>query len=207
MGRALHRSHERGSAGQFTLGRKSRLHAFSIHQGGTTLRVLGEGFANRSDSECVFGGDLRAAATWVSPSEVQCLAPPVNASSGKCEGDQLEVAIVPGAETRNTVTLLRTATPRLLSVQPATGFYRSAQWVRVYGYGFVASQLLSCLFYAEGVRILVTVPDVMYVSQSEVACLQPVLEAALLMPSYLEVSVDGQVWNKSGLASVQVGVG
>ena len=163
-------------------------------QGGTVLRVFGEGFANRSDSECVFGGGaLREPATWVSPTEVRCVAPPLNVSSGQCQGDQLEVAVVPGAETRNAVTLLRTPTPTILGVEPGRGYYGLPQWVTLTGYGFVASEQLACLFYAGEARVRVTVPDVAYVSPSEVACLQPVLDAPFLRPSYVELSVDGQV--------------
>ena len=118
------------------------------HAGGTLLRVFTEGVANRSDLGCMFP-DQSTPATFVSPTELRCLAPPTNSSSTQCRGEALEVTLLTGQATKNAVPLLRVPSPAILGVQPSRGYYRAPQWVRLTGYGYVDSQQLSCLFYNE----------------------------------------------------------
>ena len=121
-------------------------------QGGTLLRVFTEGLTNRSDLECVFQGQPSSPATWVSPTEVHCVTPTSNTSSADCEGEALEVTLTPGHATKNGVPLRRVATPAILEVEPARGYYREPQWVRLTGYGYLDTQQLSCLFYNDAGR-------------------------------------------------------
>ena len=107
-----------------------------------------EGVANRSDLGCMFP-DQSTPATFVSPTELRCLAPPTNSSSTQCRGEALEVTLLTGQATKNAVPLLRVPSPAILGVQPSRGYYRAPQWVRLTGYGYVDSQQLSCLFYNE----------------------------------------------------------
>ena len=61
-------------------------------RGGTLVRVLGEGLANRSGLRCVFAGATDSPATWVSPSEALCLTPPARTpDAGACAADAVEL--------------------------------------------------------------------------------------------------------------------
>ena len=56
-------------------------------------------------------------------------------------------------------------------------------------------------------QLVVSGTDVSYISATEVACLQPVLDSPFLAPSYIEVSLDGQVYSKTLAAYAIVGRG
>ena len=167
--------------------------------GGTLLRVAGEGLLDLGATECLFAGGLRTPATAVSATEVRCHTPLGNASAEGCSGEALELQLLPGLPTSNRIPLRRVNTPSIVGLSPGRGYYRTPQWVRVEGYGFVDSPYLSCLFVAEaGPSRAVTGPGVVrYVSSTEVQCRQPRFAGAFPTNSYLEVSVDGQQFSRS----------
>ena len=90
-------------------------------------------------------------ASYVSSTEVTCRTPVVTRASEECNGGEaVELALTPEAMTRNRAGLQRVATPSVLEVEPNQGYWRQPQWVRITGYGFLASKQLRCKFFAEG---------------------------------------------------------
>ena len=56
-------------------------------QGGTLLKITGEGLAELGFLECNFAGGLKTPATLVSMSHVECYTPQTNTSSESCTGE------------------------------------------------------------------------------------------------------------------------
>ena len=62
--------------------------------GGTPLIVQGLGFTNTTQMTCVFPGAQHVPGTFLSSTQVLCMAPTADVSSS-CEGDPLELALMP----------------------------------------------------------------------------------------------------------------
>ena len=141
-------------------------------QGNTSLLLHGEGFQPLGPMHCVFAGGVQTPATYVSPTQMACYAPPATRASDECgKGEAVELSLSEGAVTQNYVALQRVATPSVLEVDPSRGYWRTGQWVRLQGYGFMASALLRCNFYGSGRDIIVTgEPDVQLLSSTEMLC-------------------------------------
>ena len=166
-------------------------------EGGTRLRVAGEGLRDLNYTECLFAGGLRTPATLLNATTVTCEAPRANASSEGCAGEAVELQLLPGLSTSNGIGLRRVNTPSVTRVSPARGYYIRPQWVRVVGYGFMRTPYLSCLFSAGASdSVVVSGPEaVQYVSTTEVLCRQPAVPVP--MDTHLEVSIDGQKFSRS----------
>ena len=172
--------------------------------GGTRILVHGEGF--RNGSSCHFGPGLRSAATFVSPTLLQCEAPPSKAVAEVCAGDLLEVTLVNDVLTDNRVPLLRVATPTITRVVPPRGYFSRRQWVVLEGYGFVKAPGLACRFSDAHAAVVVQGGSVHVNSSTRMMCLQPQFNRSLATPSHVAVSVDGQVFDRSAAAYAVVGV-
>ena len=172
-------------------------------QGGTEILVSGEGLANFGFTECQFGAGLSSPATWISTTQVKCVTPTVNSTSESCEGDALEIALASTLVTENRMGLRRISTPSVLGLSPSRGFYRTEQWVAVEGYGFLNSPTLTCRFFAASTKdgnfdVSVTGEEyAQFLSATELRCKQPIVAGPFPIPSYLEVSIDGQFFSKS----------
>ena len=172
--------------------------------GGTLLTVTGEGLVDLglNATGCHFAAaGVRTNATVLSPSTVRCHAPRADPASEGCTWEALEVQLLPALPTNNGVTVRRVPTPTIRSVSPARGWYCSPQWVLVRGASFVPTPQLSCKFAAgDGHSVVVRGADwVQYRSSSEVRCRQPDMTPVGIfpIPSYFEISVDGQVFSHS----------
>ena len=164
---------------------------FADEAGGTVLTVKGEGFV--PGVTCLFGG-RPARATVQGPDVVLCEAPPTSGAA-RCATEALEVGLGPRRlATENRVGLLRVSTPAVTAVVPDRGYHNASQVVHVSGYGFMPSPFATCRFAAKGVAVEAAGPGAVTVlSATRLLCRQPVHEGPLPVPSYLEVSMDGQV--------------
>ena len=162
--------------------------------GGTVLRVSGRGFADLGTGlYCQFSGAITMAATFKSPSLIECRAPEVPISADRPGADTVEVLLLPGLATRSGVQLQRPASPRLEGLAPDLGYFAEAQWLRVLGDGFAASPHLSCHFLSAGVARAVGADAVRRVSPTEVYCRRPALPAPPAAgPLSVVVCNDGQ---------------
>ena len=131
------------------------------------------------------------------------MTPTVNSTSESCEGDALEIALASTLVTENRMGLRRISTPSVLGLSPSRGFYRTEQWVAVEGYGFLNSPTLTCRFFAASTKdgnfdVSVTGEEyAQFLSATELRCKQPIVAGPFPIPSYLEVSIDGQFFSKS----------
>ena len=99
---------------------------------------------------------------------------------------------------RLQVALRRVPTPAVIAVEPDRGYHSQAQWVTVQGYGFELTAHLTCAFISAEERLYARSPyDVAFVSATEIRCRQPPNPRPFSIPSYLEVSVDGQVFSST----------
>ena len=157
--------------------------------GGTRIRVRGEGFPD--GVMCQFEGGTTTLPLVRGPDLVVCHAPPSNFPGGEA----LEIAIGPDLVTKNRARVLRVATPTVTRLEPRRGYHSAGQRVTVFGYGFLASEEAACKFAAGGAEVVVRGPsNVTVLSGNTLLCQQPVLPQ-LPTPSYLEVSIDGQVFD------------
>ena len=173
------------------------------------MEVTGEGFAAMGgEVRCQFNPTLSTAATLVNSTTLRCITPAANGTSQDCAGESLEVSLLAGLQTKNYVGLRRIATPAVMSVRPDRGFYASPLWVQVTGYGFLQAATLACRFLSHGRPPLTVTGDenVRFVSNTAVECRQPAVPTGFPVPSYLEVSVDGQVFSQSLIPFDIVGV-
>ena len=89
--------------------------------GGTMLTVTALGLSTSVTADCVFTGGVKAHATLVSPTELQCVAPPVNISSS-CEGEPLELSLQSWQVTTNRQPVRRVPTPSIVRLSPTWGY-------------------------------------------------------------------------------------
>lgn len=68
--------------------------SFGIYSGGEHVEISGEGFLDAELLGCIFGTVVSPAATWILPSKILCLTPPINSSSLAAE--KIEASLVVG---------------------------------------------------------------------------------------------------------------
>ena len=158
--------------------------------GGALIDVRGEGFV--APFQCAIAG-ATAPGTVVNATTLRCRAPAL-AVSGGCHGDAVEVAMQERVVTDNGVALRRVATPVISALNVSRGYHARPQAVLLTGHGFVASAYVACKFYARNFSAVVSGPgNVAVLSATSMICRQPALPTPLPAPSYLGISVDGQV--------------
>eukprot|EP01065_Artemidia_motanka_P005365 TRINITY_DN1259_c15_g1_i1.p1 TRINITY_DN1259_c15_g1~~TRINITY_DN1259_c15_g1_i1.p1 ORF type:complete len:6161 (+),score=1442.86 TRINITY_DN1259_c15_g1_i1:2253-18485(+) len=153
---------------------------------------------------------------------VECKMPSSPGGEGTCAGQPVEVTILGGATcdasspyfSENQLTVLRTPTAKITRVAPYFDVHQGGKVVTVTGIGFVDSPYLRCKWfsrdrsfdppdgdaiYAGKNAALVAVKDhpshnLTYLNSFTILCRQPpsYLNRPSLIPSYLEVSLDGQ---------------
>eukprot|EP01062_Namystynia_karyoxenos_P056248 TRINITY_DN47218_c0_g1_i1.p1 TRINITY_DN47218_c0_g1~~TRINITY_DN47218_c0_g1_i1.p1 ORF type:complete len:2822 (+),score=450.08 TRINITY_DN47218_c0_g1_i1:71-8536(+) len=159
---------------------------------------------------------------WLRNTSITCTAPALNSSVDQlsCDGDPVEVSLynTSSTYTDNRVLLKRVQSVMLndtIGAVPDSGFYTAvapdggAIMVNLTGFGFQVETnadgsvrcetCLACKFYSEtepDTAVVSAGPDmVTLVSPYHIRCVQPPTTRASIDPSFVDVSLDGQVYS------------
>jgi len=129
-----------------------------------------DGGRDQNDLRCRFG-DVTVVATWISPGELHCYAPPHRAGQYP-----VEVTTNDQDYTSQRLPFFFYQDPALSRILPVSGPAQTAGTrVTVYGDGFVNSSLLQCRFGAD-------VVPAEYISDHEITCDTPPLDEEPISP-------------------------
>lgn len=148
--------------------------------GGLKVRVRGRSFVNSTNLACMFGEAGVVAATFVSPTEIDCDVPTFDAPGPQ----EMEITVNGVGFTTDGNVFTYTGTPAVFSAAPDSGSANGGSVVVIEGTNFVDSSDLSCHFGDSSV-------SGRWISSQVVQCVAPVGVANTTVP--LSVSfVEGQ---------------
>jgi hypothetical protein len=160
--------------------------------GGPVVRILGTGFVDEV-YECFFG-DTPVPATFLSPVELECTAPPhvpgpvnVTVASPAEDLDEVEAAYRLRFEYQDAAYIE--------SVSPMAGPANGGTAVEVRGWGFSATEGLQCVFDGQGGRVLTNATRL---SDSIVRCVTPLYPSAPCTVS-LDLEASGYTATRGGV--------
>ncbi|CAM9733973.1 unnamed protein product, partial [Scytosiphon promiscuus] len=133
-------------------------------EGGTLVSVLGDGF-EQSDDIVVRFGLIHVQASFVSASEIQCLAPEQpNAGEVQVSVSTNGIDVESGSDAVFTYT----TSVSLSSIEPSWGFKEDGVTVTLHGSGFANTTDLACFFGRNGTQSIAR-----FESTATISCLVP----------------------------------
>ena len=162
----------------------------SVH-GGTTVTVSGSNFVHSGRVKCHFGDFLTSDARFVSPSELQCLAPMSNLVEGQVFFALSSMGGSVFGEGEFTFEYVKESL-RVATVSPLSGNLAGGTSVAVTVDGGDSSSVAFCKFGDE------VVPVSSYPSSSSVSCVSPARAASTPLTVALEVSSNGADFSSDG---------
>jgi hypothetical protein len=159
---------------------------------------------------CQFGGRAIVQAENVSFTSLECVVTHVDnvsSASSACDGQATEVTLY-GTQwfTENGVALKRAQSPRVDFVSPDRGGLAGGTRITVHGQGFIQSPYATCAFWSDNPLATEKLPPapLQYISPNAAVCVQPAALEASYDNSYLNVSVDGQLYAEQGPVQYQI---
>lgn len=188
---------------------------------GTNITILGNGFAEvplpdeTSKSkyypvQCRFGSDVYVPARLVSSTVAICTAPleSETTSSQTCGKQNVEISMYNTTFfTRNSISIQRAQSAKLISVSPLRGAMTSAvpQVINITGTGFQNSTFSRCKFFSNSpLATEVLTSPVVLITPNLIQCVQPNATQASYDTALLDVSIDGQQWTIDGPILYQI---
>jgi len=176
-------------------------------RGGTVIDIYGLGMPPNNFTRCRFGTAEQNAtvttAVYIEKDHIQCIAPP-SATGGEesCVGQKMDVDVTGmGRWSKNEIPLKRIATATINTLIPNRRNLAGGL-ITIIGFSFVDTKYKKCRFFTDPelfpeINDAQITTDVKFFNTTIVFCPQPRFPKASMVPAYVEVSLDGQMWSNS----------
>jgi hypothetical protein len=207
--------------------------ALADQRGGTVVVLTGLGFrvqtnpntgAQLHDIKCQFGdvGSEPAVDAYnVSFNTIHCTVPPVDKTSSAvepCGGQPISVSLYgntgvdatktsivnSGFYTANDVAIRRVQSATITEVEPDRGGLEGGMVVTLIGQGFQESSVAMCKFFSTNPLGETLYASMTFVNPNTATCVQPRASAASLQESFVDVTLDGQLYSEAGPRNYEI---